>query len=71
MATLVLRTVKGSPLTNAEVDGNFSNINSEVGVVANLDTTSKANLVAAVNEVKSGVAETAAAQAIIYSIALG
>lgn len=58
MATLVLRTVKGSPLTNAEVDGNFSNINTEVGVVdsnvgvlSNLTTTAKSNLVAAINEV--------------------
>ena len=30
MATLTLRLVKGSPLTNAEVDDNFSNINTEV-----------------------------------------
>lgn len=58
MATLVLRTVKGSPLTNAEVDGNFSNINSElgyvgsnVGVLSNLTTTAKSNLVAAINEI--------------------
>ena len=29
MATLVLRTIKGTPLTNAEVDGNFSNLNVE------------------------------------------
>ena len=64
MATLVLRTVKGSPLTNSEVDGNFSNINTEVGVVfnrantinsnvgvlSNLTTTSKGNIVVAVNE---------------------
>ena len=71
MATLVLRTVKGSPLTNAEVDGNFSNINSEVGVVSSLSTTAKSNLVAAVNEVNAGVTSTAASQAIIYSIALG
>lgn len=78
MATLVLRTVKGTPLTNAEVDGNFSNINSEVsvvsgnvGVLANLTTTDKSNIVNAVNEVSSGVTSTAAAQAIIYSIALG
>lgn len=28
MATLTLRSVKGSPLTNAEVDGNFSNLDS-------------------------------------------
>lgn len=67
MATLVLRTVKGTPLTNAEVDGNFSNINSEVGVVfnrantinsnvgvlSNLTTTEKSNLVAAINEIAS------------------
>lgn len=30
MATIVLRLVKGAPLTNAEVDGNFSNINNEL-----------------------------------------
>jgi hypothetical protein len=67
MASLVLRTVKGSPLTNSEVDGNFSNINTEVGVVyntantinsnvgvlSNLTTSAKANLVAAINEIAS------------------
>jgi hypothetical protein len=31
MATIVLRSVKGSPLTIAEVDANFSNLNTEVG----------------------------------------
>jgi len=31
MATITLRSAKGSPLTNAEVDANFSNINTEVG----------------------------------------
>ena len=65
MATLVLRTVYGSPLTNQQVDDNFSNINSEVGVVfnrantinsnvgvlSNLTTTEKSNLVAAINEI--------------------
>ena len=29
MATLTLRSVKGSPLTNAEVDANFSNLNDD------------------------------------------
>lgn len=60
MATLVLRTVKGSPLTNAEVDGNFSNINSEVavvnaniGVLSSLTTTEKSNIVSAINELAS------------------
>ncbi len=31
MASITLRSVKGSPLTNAEVDANFSNINVELG----------------------------------------
>lgn len=30
MATLTLRTTKGSPLTNAEVDGNFTALNTEL-----------------------------------------
>ena len=30
MATLVLRQTKGQPLTNAEVDGNFTNLNDEL-----------------------------------------
>jgi hypothetical protein len=69
MATLVLRTVKGSPLTNLEVDGNFSNIltdvglisntantiNSNVGVLSNLTTTNTSNIVFAVNELKSNI----------------
>jgi hypothetical protein len=29
MSTIVLRSVKGSPLTNAEVDSNFSNLNTD------------------------------------------
>jgi hypothetical protein len=31
MATITLRATKGSPLTNTEVDTNFTNINTEVG----------------------------------------
>ena len=38
MASLTLRNVKGSPLTNQEVDDNFNNLNTEVGL--KLDTTS-------------------------------
>lgn len=65
MATIVLRdsgsilspeaTVKGSPLTNLEVDNNFSNINISVGVLSNLSTGSKSNLVIAVNELKANI----------------
>lgn len=56
-ASLILRTVKGSPLTNLEVDNNFSNLNtfgdvvsSNVGVLSSLTTTDKSNIVFAVNE---------------------
>lgn len=31
MATITLRATKGSPLTNAEVDANFSNLNTDIG----------------------------------------
>lgn len=37
MAVIVLRTTKGSPLTIAEADANFSNLNTEVG--SKLDAT--------------------------------
>jgi hypothetical protein len=60
-ATLVLRTVKGAPLTNLEVDNNFSNLNtfgdvvsSNIGVLSALTTTSTSNIVFAVNSIKSG-----------------
>lgn len=73
-ATLVLRTVKGTPLTNLEVDNNFSNLNifgdvvsSNVGVLTNLVTTEKSNLVSAVNEVSSRTSATS----IVFAIALG
>ena len=48
-------TVKGSPLTNNEVDNNFSNINIEHGVLSALTTGVKSNLVFAVNELKSNI----------------
>lgn len=69
-ATLVLRTVKGTPLTNLEVDNNFSNLNifgdvvsSNIGVLTNLTTTQKSNVVSAVNEIRSSVTA--------FAIALG
>ena len=59
-ATLILRTVKGTPLTNLEVDNNFSNISTyantldaNVGLLASLTTTSTSNIVSAVNSVKN------------------
>lgn len=53
MATIVLRTVKGSPLTNLEVDGNFSNINTELGVVFNRANTINSNVIAIANDVSN------------------
>ena len=60
-ATLILRTVKGTPLTNLEVDNNFSNISTyantidaNIGLLASLTTNSTGNIVAAVNSIKSG-----------------
>jgi hypothetical protein len=59
-ATLVLRTVKGTPLTNLEVDNNFSNLNtfgdvvsSNIGILSALTTSGKSNIVAAINEVRA------------------
>jgi hypothetical protein len=42
MATIVTRSGKGSPLTNAEVDGNFTNLNTELGT--KVDTSSLATV---------------------------
>jgi len=65
MATILLRTansfphtgatVKGTPLTNSEVDNNFSNINISLGVLANLSTSARANLVTAINSITYAV----------------
>ena len=64
MATIILRdagsitspgsTAKGAPLTNLEVDNNFSNINVTLGILTNLATTAQGNLVVAINEIKNG-----------------
>ena len=72
MATIILRdagsisspgsTAKGSPLTNLEVDNNFSNINLTTGVLSNLTNLGAgnvANLVVALNEVSSNTGVTA------------
>lgn len=55
-------TVKGSPLTNSEVDNNFSNINVEIGVLSNLSTTAKDNVVVAINEVRSDLDNLSSSQ---------
>lgn len=59
MATLVYRTVKGGPLTNAEVDSNFANLNIQTGELDALATSQKSNVVAAINEVKKDFTDRA------------
>lgn len=47
-------TVKGSPLTNNEVDNNFSNINLAIGAaLSQLTTSNTSNLIVAINELNS------------------
>ena len=67
-ATLTLRVPTGVPLTNHEVDNNFTSlntfgntinsnvntVNSNVGVLSNLTTTANGNIVVAINSVQSG-----------------
>ena len=82
MATIILRqsnvvtstggSVKGSPLTNAEVDNNFANlnvvINTEVansGPVTSLTTNFKGNLVFALNELRSNLTSSAGLASLI------
>lgn len=49
--------VKSLPLTNFEVDNNFSNLSISLGINSNLSTTNKDNLVSAINEI-SGIVGT-------------
>ena len=70
MSTIVLRNTKGSPLTNTEVDSNFSNLNTDkIEKASNLSdlasaSTARTNLgVYSTSEVDS--------QAIAMAIALG
>ena len=52
MAVIVTRAGKGSPLTNAEVDANFTNLNTEVGNKAD-----QSSLTTAVSDLNSSMAE--------------
>ena len=46
-ATLTLRSVKGAPLTNNEVDSNFTNLNTEISTIEGDITTLQTDLNAA------------------------
>ena len=43
-ATLTLRSTKGSPLTNNEVDGNFTALNTEIGTLETDMTTAQGDI---------------------------
>lgn len=45
MATIVLRSIKGVPLTNAEVDANFSNLNADKLEISDAVSTNTVNKV--------------------------
>jgi hypothetical protein len=51
MATIVLRSVKGSPLTIAEADANFDNLNTEVGTKLATTTYTAADVLTKVKTV--------------------
>jgi hypothetical protein len=51
MATLVLRQTKGLPLTNAEVDGNFTNLNDELATKLNSATYTAADVLTKIKTV--------------------
>jgi hypothetical protein len=70
MSQVTLRNVKGSPLTNAEVDANFSNLNSDKSEkAANLsDLTSASTARSNLGVYSSAEVDN---QAIAMAIALG
>ena len=51
MATIVLRSVKGSPLTIAEADANFDNLNTEVGTKLNTSSYTAADVLTKIKTV--------------------
>jgi hypothetical protein len=51
MAVIVLRSTKGSPLTFAEADANFSNINTEVGLKLNTSSYTAADVLTKIKTV--------------------
>ena len=59
-ATLTLRSVKGSPLTNNEVDANFTNLNTEISNIEGDITTINSDISALESKVGNDINETIA-----------
>lgn len=70
MSTITLRNTKGSPLTNTEVDNNFSNLNTD-----KMEKTNNLSDLASASTARTnlGVYSTSEvdSQVIAYAIALG
>jgi hypothetical protein len=70
MSTITLRNTKGSPLTNTEVDNNFSNLNTD-----KMEKSSNLSDLASASTARTNLGVLSAAevqeQAIAFSIALG
>lgn len=66
MAAITLRNVKGTPLTNTEVDDNFNNLNTELGgkLVASSNLSDLTNVATAQGNLQVDPAGTAVALAI-------
>ena len=52
-AILTLKSVKGSPLTNNEVDGNFTNLNNEISTLESDLNTAEGNIVTLQSDVST------------------
>ncbi len=70
MSTVVLRNTKGSPLTNTEVDSNFSNLDTDK-MEKESDLSDLANAVTARSNLSVYSVTEADSQAIAMAIALG
>jgi hypothetical protein len=59
-ATLTLRSVKGAPLTNNEVDSNFTNLNTEISTIEGNISTINSNISTLQSAVGPNLPETVA-----------
>jgi hypothetical protein len=66
MSTLTLRNVKGSPLTNTEVDDNFSNLNTD-----KMEKSSNLSDLTSAATARTNLDVDQAGTAVAMSIALG
>jgi hypothetical protein len=70
MSTITIRSTKGSPLTNTEVDNNFSNLNNDKAEKSN-NLSDLTNTATARTNIDVYSKEEATNEAIAMAIALG